>query len=238
MSSFNESDLYAPLKAFFESRGYLVKGEVNKCDMALIKGNELLIVELKKNFNMSLIYQALDRQRIAHGVYVALPLKAFMRKKRHILNILEKLNMGLVTVAMDSELKACHVHIMPNMAKKRDNKKSRALINEFNNRNFDNTGGAVRQKLMTAHREKSICIALALSGLASATAPILIKEHNCPKSTGLILSRNTYGWFERKEKGVYALSKEGKEAIANPDYKEILMHYAEIIKAKVKEGGN
>ena len=42
----SESDLYLPLKAFMENLGFIVKGEVNGCDLLALKEGEpsLLVV--------------------------------------------------------------------------------------------------------------------------------------------------------------------------------------------------
>lgn len=47
----HETELYEPLKAFFEQRGYEIKGEVRHCDLVGVHPieSEPLIVEMKKN---------------------------------------------------------------------------------------------------------------------------------------------------------------------------------------------
>lgn len=44
-----ETELYAPLKSFFERQGYDIKGEVRTCDLVGIREDEAqpLIVEMK-----------------------------------------------------------------------------------------------------------------------------------------------------------------------------------------------
>ncbi|MBQ5589933.1 MAG: hypothetical protein IIU70_07310, partial [Anaerotignum sp.] len=39
------------------------------------------------------------------------------------------------------------------------------------------------------------------------------------------LSRNYDKWFQRVEKGVYALSEKGKEALENEDYAKVVSFY-------------
>ena len=74
MEPLRESDLYGPVRDYLENLGYQVKGEVKDCDIAALRDGELIVVELKRGFTLELIYQALDRQRVADGVYVAVPL--------------------------------------------------------------------------------------------------------------------------------------------------------------------
>lgn len=67
-----ETELYAPVKSFFEQQGYLVRGEVHHCDLVAIRGEEQpTIVELKKTFAIPLLLQGIDRLRLSRCVYVA-----------------------------------------------------------------------------------------------------------------------------------------------------------------------
>ena len=74
MEKLRESDLYGPVRDYLTGLGYEVKGEVKDCDIAAMRDGELIVVELKRGFTLELVYQALDRQRVADGVYVAVPL--------------------------------------------------------------------------------------------------------------------------------------------------------------------
>ncbi|MCL2350234.1 MAG: DUF2161 domain-containing phosphodiesterase [Defluviitaleaceae bacterium] len=226
MKHFKESDMYAPLKAYFEGLGYEVKGEVKGLDMALAKDGELSGIEMKKSFNMTLIYQALKRQGAVAAVFVAVPRLVFARKRGHILHILEKLGLGLVTVAMDSPAQLVDVVLLPNMVQGRNTKASRALIAEFNGRNFnDNVGGSAGVKLMTAHREKSLQIACALEKLGQSSPAVLVRDFGCPANTRSILYSNSYGWFENVSKGVYALSPQGEQALQDPAFARVVGFY-------------
>ena len=73
MDKIKESDLYQPIKDYLDSLGYDTKGEVKNCDITAIKDDELVVVELKKGFTIELLYQAIERQKIADSVYVAIP---------------------------------------------------------------------------------------------------------------------------------------------------------------------
>ena len=230
MDNFKEESLYGPVKKFFEGRGYVVKGEVKGCDMALVKDGETAIVELKKSFNMTLLYQAVDRQKISNLVYIAIPLKVFLMRRGHILYILEKLGIGLITVAMDSALLTVEAHLLPHMAHGRYNKRTKALLAEFNGRTFDgNLGGATRRKLLTAHRERALHIACVLEKIGDSSMATLIRDYNCHKNTAHMLPRNLYNWFTKVEKGVYALSDNGRAALKDPQFAEIVAHYRKVI---------
>jgi len=68
-----ETDLYGPLKTWFEDQGFLVRGEVLHCDLVAQKGDDLVVVELKLKPSLKLLYQATDRLQLTDEVYIALP---------------------------------------------------------------------------------------------------------------------------------------------------------------------
>ena len=70
---FSETDLAGPLYGRLAELGYTVRSEVKDCDIAAVKGDELLIIEVKKTLNLPLLVQAVRRQRLTDIVYVAIP---------------------------------------------------------------------------------------------------------------------------------------------------------------------
>jgi hypothetical protein len=59
MAVLNETDLYAPVKKLLEEQGYTVRDEVDRCDLVALRSAEpRVIVELKRRFALSLVYQA------------------------------------------------------------------------------------------------------------------------------------------------------------------------------------
>ena len=101
MDKIKESDLYQPIKDYLDSLGYDTKGEVKDCDITAIKDDELIVVELKKGFTIELLYQAIERQKIADSVYVAIPLPKRGYKNPHykdLVTISKRLEVGLIFV--------------------------------------------------------------------------------------------------------------------------------------------
>jgi len=234
--NFKEADMYAPIKAFFEGLGYVVRSEVKGIDVALVKDDSLTAVEMKKSFNASLLFQALEGQKVACGVFVALPRDAFLKKQGHILHILEKLGIGLVVVAMDSPVRWVEMQLIPNMAKSRNSRAARALLAEFNGRSFDeNIGGTSAVRLLTAHKERSLQVACALERLGAVSPANLIRHFECHETTQQLLHKNVLGWFERVERGKYALSWQGHEALDEPLFARVVAMYRE--KFENLEGG-
>ena len=69
-----ETSLYAPIKAFLEAQGYVVKGEIGRCDVLAVRGDEpLVIVELKTAMTFELLLQGVERLTMSDAVYLAVP---------------------------------------------------------------------------------------------------------------------------------------------------------------------
>ena len=71
--TFRETDLYAPVRDWLVAQGYTVRAEVKDCDITATKDGDLIVVELKRSFNVDLLIQATKRQRLTDSVYVAIP---------------------------------------------------------------------------------------------------------------------------------------------------------------------
>ena len=110
-----ETDLYSPVRDYLSGLGYKVRGEVKKCDLAAECNGELVVVEFKKNFTLRLVYQALERFALTDQVYVAIPRPKMVDtpEYRGMLRLLKKLELGLLTVAMDSPVKTVDALIYP-----------------------------------------------------------------------------------------------------------------------------
>lgn len=228
MTEFKETDLYAPIRAFLEEEGYQVQAEVKHCDIAAVKDGQLVVVELKKAFNLKLVYQALERQSLTEQVFVAIPRPKkgqWEKAWKDMLRLLKRLELGLLTVALDSPLQTVDVVLEPSDSLAWKNRKKREQVQaEMENRQMDvNVGGMTRRKIITAFREKSIRLACILEreGQISTAA---LRERGMEDCVG-ILSRNYDKWFRRVEKGVYTLSEKGREALEMEDYAKTVAFY-------------
>ena len=228
MTDFKETDLYEPIRAFLEEEGYQVQAEVKSCDIAAVKDGQMVIVELKKAFNLKLVYQALERQSLTDQVFVAIPRpKKGQREKawKDMLKLLKRLELGLLTVALDSPLHTVDVVLEPSDSLAWKNRRKREKVQaELEQRQVDaNVGGMTRRKIMTAFREKSIRLACLLEREGQISTAEL-RERGLEDHIG-ILSRNYDKWFQRVEKGVYALSEKGKESLEKEDYAKVVAFY-------------
>ncbi len=89
-----ESDLYAPVRDYLVRNGYTVRGEVKSCDITAVKGDDLIVVELKRHLSTDLLVQAVQRQKLTDSVYIAVPRNQEMgygRKWRGLLHLLRRL---------------------------------------------------------------------------------------------------------------------------------------------------
>lgn len=228
MTDFKETDLYEPIRAFLEEEGYQVQAEVKDCDIAAVKDGHLLIVELKKAFNLKLVYQGLERQSLTDQVFVAIPRpQKGAREKawKDMLKLLKRLELGLLTVALDSPLKTVDMVLEPSDSPIRKNKKKKEQVRgELEHRQVNaNVGGMTRRKIMTAFREKSIRLACLLEKEGQVSTASL-RERGLEEYI-VILGRNYDKWFQRVEKGVYALSEKGKEALEKEEYAKAVAFY-------------
>ena len=67
-----EKELYLPTRHYFEKQGFSVDGEVKNCDLVAIKNDIVVVAELKKTFNISLVYQLMERKNITPYVYAVI----------------------------------------------------------------------------------------------------------------------------------------------------------------------
>lgn len=201
-----ESDLYPPVKALLEGQGYHVKGEVGRCDVVAVRGDEPpVVVELKKAFSLGLLLQGVDRLSLTDSVYLAVG--RIPRRDRDIAKLCRRLGLGLIVV---TGVRA-EVVLDPGPYAPRKNKRQlHRLLGEHARRVGDpNRGGSsTRVPMITAYRQEAVrCAELLRHGpmrLADMRAGADVP--NAAK----ILQRDYYGWFERVERGTYTLTPTGR----------------------------
>lgn len=213
-----ETDLCGPVRDYLTAQGYTVRCEVSDCDIAAAKGDDLIIIELKRALNISLLAQAVDRQKMTASVYVAIPRPSnrarWMRETKGIHKVLRRLELGLILVAVGKSRTPVEIIFHPGpFEHKRRSKARRAILQEIERRSGDyNEGGSTRRKLVTAYRENAIQIASILAE-RGPLSPRHLRDLGADAKTQSILYRNVYSWFDRVEKGVYALNDRGKDEL-------------------------
>lgn len=217
-----ETELYEPVKSFFEKQGYHIKSEIRYCDLVGVKegSTDPLIVEIKKTFNLSLLLQGMQRLKISNNVYLAVERNrakrgAVNQRFSEITELCQKLGLGLITVTI-YKTKPALVDILCQPQSQLKSKKSirkQKLLREFEGRSGDyNRGGSHKTKLVTAYRERALKVACALEPLPYAS-PAQLARITGISTAATILQNNYYGWFERIKRGSYKLTPAGKEAL-------------------------
>lgn len=219
-----EQDLYPAVKAFLEGQGYEVKAEVNGCDLVACRGDEPpLIVELKLSFTLPLVLQGVDRLALSDDVYLAVgvpnqpaPGSLWRRERRSILKLCRRLGLGLLAVRERAGGRSPLVEpiLDPLPYRPRPNRSRRGLLlREFAHRVGDpNVGGTNRRPLITAYRQDALRCAAILSDHGPTRAADVARQARVPRAT-VVMYRDVYGWFERVQHGVYALSPKGEAAL-------------------------
>ncbi len=221
---FDETDLYLPVKTFLEARGYDVKAEVNTCDVVAQKADSpLVIVELKKGFNLDLLIQGVERLGLADDVYIAAGFSGkiakgsiWHKRRRGILKLCRRLGLGLMMVRLYPTTEAkVEVLLDPIPYRPRKNsKKAARLSKEFAARAGDpNTGGMTRGKIVTAYRQAAMRCANLLVNSGPMRAKDIRDQTGVVKAA-ILLRNNHYGWFERIERGVYGVTEQGLSEMA------------------------
>lgn len=210
-----ETDLYAPIKSLLEGQGYEVKGEIGAADVVAVRGNEApVVVELKTGFALSLFHQAIERQALTDTVYIAVPRgsgRPFFKSLKHNRALCRRLGLGLITVRMRDQFVEVHVDPAPYRPRQSKVKKAR-LLKEFEKRVGDpNNGGATRQGLMTAYRQDALRCLIVLLEQGPTKAAAVAKASSVENARRL-MADDHYGWFERVDTGVYALTPKGDDA--------------------------
>ncbi|MDE2065043.1 MAG: hypothetical protein KGJ00_21780 [Bradyrhizobium sp.] len=208
-----ETALYLPVKRFLEGLGFTVKGEVGGCDVVALSGDEppiVVIGELKLSFNLELILQAVDRAAASDEVWLAAKFSERGKGREsdaRYRNLCRRLGFGMLAVTKSG---AVEVIVSPTTTPRRDNKRRSRLIAEHRKRLGDPAlGGSTRAPIMTAYRQQALACASALS-----RGPCKVRDlRPALPDAAKILLQNVYGWFERVERGVYALTDAGRAAL-------------------------
>ena len=208
-----EVDLYEPCKNLLEEQGFQVKAEVHSCDIMAVKDDYIVMIELKLGISLKLVYQAIDRQKLADKVYVALPSTAINSNRanlKNFINLLKRLELGLISVNMDkAEIIVETFGFDLKKSVSASKKKKERLLKEFTLRKSDQNLGGSKGKKMTAYKERVIEIAKYLDEFGEKS-PKEIMMYTGIKDTPNILRKNYYLWFINVKRGIYRLSEIGK----------------------------
>ena len=216
-----ETELYGPVKALLSDLGYEVKAEIAHMDVVALKGDEMIVVELKTSFTLKLLLQASQRQKIAEKVYVALPAptprQRFSKGFREYEHLLKRLELGLILVHMKKAPPLAELIFEPKPYERkrilaRHAKTRRAVLQEANERHADHNLGGTNGKLITVYREKALLLAAYLLDQEPKRV-VELRNLTGIEKAGAFLRANHYGWFEKVAYGTYALKVDSIPAL-------------------------
>ena len=214
-----EEELYLPLKTYLEKQGYSVCGEVRNCDLTAVKGDEILLIELKTRVTTTLLIQAARRKEICDSVYIAVPIpqgKTSLPNYRGVKTLLRRMEVGLILVRFLKTRTKVEIVLHPESHQKRvRHKKKQAILKEINSRyaEFQNGGIPMDRARMTAYKQEALRIAYFLKETSPLSPAQLREKGSRSGKTQQILSGNVYGWFERIRRGQYQLNEAGHQAL-------------------------
>jgi len=220
-----EADLYAPVKAYFEGMGFLVRGEVCKCDAVAHRDGTLVAVEMKLAFGLPVIYQALERLSSVDLVYVATAVPDGRKARTNwdarapdAVRLCRMLGVGLLAVR--DGIVDILAEPAPYQPRKQPRKRAR-LLSELSRRTGDhNCGGTTRRPRVTAYREDALRCARVLARNGGAMKAADVRKGTGFTKAAALLRRNVYGWFENPERGMYMIADAGIAALA--DYADVI----------------
>lgn len=218
MQTPRETELYGPVKGFLEEAGYVVKSEVGAADVVACREGdaEPVIVELKLGFSLTLLQQAVARQRMSDQVYVAVPRwkgKAGWRAFKGNVGLCKRLGVGVISVRTDTGDVQVHADPGPFVPRKSRVRKA-AMLAEFAKRQGDpNLGGSTRTTIVTAYRQQAMACADHLARCGPTKGAEVAKLTGVARATR-IMADNHYGWFCRISVGIYDLTEAGRTIAA------------------------
>ncbi|UXN58420.1 DUF2161 domain-containing phosphodiesterase [Phyllobacterium zundukense] len=209
-----ETSLYLPVKSFLEKAGYVAKGEVGGCDLVGLSNDDPSVVvvgELKLSFNLELILQAVDRANISDEIWIAARISSKGRGReadKRYRNLCRRLGVGMLGISDAGEVSVIVASVSP--MPRTDPKRRSKLMREHQKRRGDPAlGGSSRTPIMTAYRQQALACAATLTA-----GPLRVRDVRTDiPDVGKILLSNVYGWFERLDRGVYALTEAGRIAL-------------------------
>lgn len=213
MKKMSETDLYAPVKTWLVGKGFEVKSEVGAADVVACRADEdPVIVELKVGFSLTLLQQAVARQRVTDWVYVAVPRwagKTGWRSFKANVGLCKRLGVGVMSVHLKDG--TVQVHADPAEFRPRKSKPRKGvLLAEFARREGDPNKGGTRGKVTTAYRQEAERCAQYLAEQGPSKGSAVAAAVTVAQATRLMRD-NYYGWFQNVARGMYDLTDTGRD---------------------------
>ncbi len=225
-----EAELFPPIHEYLTGLGYTLDGEVKDIDMFGVRDGQSIVIELKNQLNLKVITQSALRQKICDTVYVGIWMPKNLREHgfKDKVYLLKRLGIGLILVSPNTyHVEIYHEPVIHPIEEyqRRQRKKKKRIMNEWNRRKTHmNVGGVTHKKIITGYKEEALAVLDYLASNEPVTVASVL-EGTGIKRSGTILQKNYYEWFHRVQRGVYERTELGKEACET---------YADVIK-KLRE---
>ena len=126
--------------------------------------------------------------------------------------------MGVMTVRLRDGFVEVLAQPGPYAARTSTRKRDRLLAAFDRLQGDPNAGGATRHGIVTGYRQDALRCARYLAEHGPAQGAVVSKAAAVPTAT-TIMRDDHYGWFEKVSRGVYALSDQGRQGLA--DYGDV-----------------
>lgn len=211
-----ETELYAPIKAYLERLGYEVKSEVGPVDVVGRREDaDPVIVELKVGFSLVLLQQAVARQAICDAVYVAVPrwtTQIGWQKFKANVGLCKRLGIGVLTVRVSDGHVQLHADPIPYQPRK-SRRRAASVLSEFERRVGDPNLGGTQGSVVTSYRQEAQRCAGYLVRHGPSKGSVVAKALAIANATR-IMADDHFGWFKRVKRGVYAVTRGGRDAVS------------------------
>ena len=209
-----EADLYPPIKAYLQRQGYDVKGEVGAADVVGRRGDEVVIVELKRSFSLALFHQGVERLALTDAVYLAVPAGGKAKALKANVKLARRAGLGVLTVRERDGLVEVLADPGPYAARQSKSKRKKLLRAYDRLKGDPNAGGATRHGIVTGYRQDALACARFLAVHGPSKGSVVKEWTEVPQATQ-IMAADHYGWFTRVSRGIYGLTAAGQKGIAD-----------------------
>ena len=183
-------------------------------DIVARRGDDLLIVELKRGFTLGLFHQAVDRLALTDLVYVAVPAGGQAKALAANVKLARRIGFGVMTVRLRDGFVAVLADPGPYAARLSKPKRARLLLAFDRLQGDPNAGGATRHGLVTGYRQDALRCARFLAVHGPSQGAKVKTWAEVPQATR-IMADNHYGWFDRVARGVFDLTPAGRKGLAD-----------------------
>ncbi len=153
------------------------------------------------------------RQAICDAVYVAVPRwttqQGWLKFKANV-GLCKRLGIGVLTVRVADGHVQLHADPIPYQPRK-SRRRAASVLSEFERRIGDPNLGGTQGSVVTSYRQAAQRCAAYLVAHGPSKGSVVAKALGVANATR-VMADNHYGWFKRVRRGVYGVTRAGREA--------------------------